>query len=147
MFLCEHLDELPLESTSAAYPRQNTPVLVSTTRSSQPKSRKIGTLSIGKMLAEAWLSHVAKRIDPDRPLLIGNLNLAVRYEIDVARALYDASERGLCVLAAGGRLQGNTLLVHGRLAQSGAASPAYQVVPPAEEGTPPSPGPVQDRLL
>lgn len=105
-----------------------------------------GTLSIGQMLAGEWLDQVAERIGRGRPLVVGNVNLAVRYEIDVARALYDATERGLCILAAGGRLQGQTLLIHGRLPQTGADSPAYEVVPPAGEAPPP-PRSVQDRLL
>jgi hypothetical protein len=59
------------------------------------------------------------------------VNLAVRYEVDLAKALYDAAERGLCIIAAGGRLQDQTLLIHGRLPQSGAGSPAYGLVSPA----------------
>jgi hypothetical protein len=39
--------------------------------------------------------------------------------------------RGLCVIATGGRLQGQTLLVHGMLPQIGAGSPVYEVVLPA----------------
>lgn len=106
-----------------------------------------GTLSVGQMLARDWLAEVAGRINGERPLVIGNVNLAVRYEIDVATALYDATERGLCVIAAGGRLQGQTLLIHGVLPQTGAGSPAYEVVPPAEDTPPASPRPLQDRLL
>ena len=79
--------------------------------------------------------------------MIGNPNLVVRYEIDVATALYDATERGLCVIAAGGRLQGQTLLIHGVLPQTGAGSPAYEVVPPADDTSPTPPHAVQDRLL
>lgn len=106
-----------------------------------------GATAVGRMVAEEWLQQVAQRLDPARPLVIGNVNLAVRYEIDVAAALYDASERGLCILAAGGRLQGQTLLLHGRLPQTGAGSPAYELIT-ASEPTQPSPtGAVQDRLL
>ena len=107
-----------------------------------------GTLSIGQMLARDWLSEVAGRIKSERPLVVGNLNLAVRYEIDVAKALYDATEGGLCVIAAGGTLRGQTLQVHGRLLQTGAASPAYEVVAPTEDTSPPlSPRSQQERLL
>jgi hypothetical protein len=107
-----------------------------------------GTLSIGGMLARDWLAEVAQRIQRERPLVIGNLNLAVRYEIDVATALYDATERGLCIIAAGGRLQGQTLLIHGRLPQTGAGSPAYEVTPPqVGDALPASPYSMQDRLL
>jgi len=105
-----------------------------------------GTLAVGQMLARKWLGQVAERLNSERPLVIGNLNLAARYSVDVGRALYDATERGLCIIAAGGRLQGQTLLIHGMLAQTGADSPAYEVVPPA--GAPPPPSQtVQDRLL
>jgi hypothetical protein len=106
-----------------------------------------GTLSIGQMLARDWLAGVAGRVSRGRPLVIGNLNLAVRFEIDVAAALYDATERGLCVIAAGGRLQGQTLLLHGVLPQTGAGSLAYEVVPAPESVPPASPHSVQDRLL
>ena len=106
-----------------------------------------GTFSIGQRLAGNWLADVADRINDTRPLVMGNLNLAVLYEIDVARAVYDATERGLCIIAAGGRLQGQTLLIHGRLPQTGADSPAYEVVAPAGDEPQPPPRTVQDRLL
>jgi hypothetical protein len=106
-----------------------------------------GTLSIGQSLARDWLAGVTGRINRQRPLVIGNVNLAVRYEIDVATALYDATERGLCVIAAGGRLQSQTLLLHGRLPQTGAGSPAYEVVPPPDDTHPAAPDTRQERLL
>ncbi len=106
-----------------------------------------GTFSIGQTLAREWLAEVAGRVNRQRPLVIGNLNLAVRYEIDVATALYDATERGLCVIAAGGRLQGQTLIIHGQLLQTGAGSPAYEVTPPPDDAPPASPQVIQDRLL
>jgi hypothetical protein len=106
-----------------------------------------GTLSIGGMLARDWLAEVAERINPQRPLVIGNLNLAVCYEIDVAAELYDATERGLCIIAAGGRVQGQTLLIHGRLSQTGAGSAAYEVVPPPDDTHAEPPRVVQDRLM
>jgi len=105
-----------------------------------------GTLAVGQRLARQWLGAVAARLNPSRPLVIGNINLAVRYNIDVATALYDATEAGLCVIAAGGRLQGQTLLIHGVLAQTGAGSPAYEVVPPSDH-RPEPPRTIQDRLL
>ena len=106
-----------------------------------------GTLSVGQRLARDWLAEVTERVNRERPLVVGNLNLAVRYEIDVAAALYDGTERGLCIIAAGGRLQGQTLLIHGRSPQTGAGSPAYEVVPPADDTAPAHPRTVQDRLL
>jgi hypothetical protein len=106
-----------------------------------------GTLSIGQMLARDWLIEMAGRVNRGRPLVIGNVNLAVRYEIDVAQAFYDATERGLCVLAAGGRLQGQTLLVHGVLPQTGARSPAYEVVASTDDTEHHAPSAMQERLL
>lgn len=106
-----------------------------------------GTLAIGQMLARDWLVDAAKWISRERPLVIGNVNLAVRYEIDVARALYDATEQGLCIIAAGGRLQGQTLLIHGRLPQTGADSPAYEVMPAGSDEPAAPPRTFQDRLL
>jgi hypothetical protein len=106
-----------------------------------------GTLAIGQMLARDWLADATKRINRDRPLVIGNVNLAARYEIDVAKIIYDATERGLCILAAGGRLMGQTLLIHGRLPQTGADSPAYEVMSPMGDEPQPPPRTVQDRLL
>lgn len=107
-----------------------------------------GTLSIGQMLARDWLAEVAGRIHRQRPLVIGNLNLAVRYEIDVATALYDATEQGLCIIAAGGRLQGQTLLIHGLLPQTGAGSLACEVVLPSDDASyHEPPRAVQERLL
>jgi hypothetical protein len=90
---------------------------------------------------------VAGRINGERPLVIGNPNLVVRYEIDVATTLYDATERGLCVIAAGGRLQGQTFLIHVRLPQTGAGSPDYEVVLPPDGTYPEPPRTVQERLL
>ncbi len=106
-----------------------------------------GAVYPGRRTAEKWLAEVTTRIRPDKALVIGNVNLAVRYEIDVARALYDASEQGLCILAAGGRIQGQTLLIHGTLPQTGASSPLYEVVPTADDPSPPSAVSIQDRLL
>lgn len=105
-----------------------------------------GTLTVGQHLARRWLTGIGARLDRARPLVVGNINLAVRYNIDVATALYDATEAGLCVIAAGGRLQAQTLLVHGILPQTGASSPAYEVVLPLDH-RPEPPNVVQERLL
>jgi hypothetical protein len=107
-----------------------------------------GTLAVGQRLARQWLDTVATRINRSRPLMIGNINVAVHYNIDVATALYDATEAGMCVIAAGGRLQGQMLLIHGVLSQTGAGSPAYEVILPAVSGSRrESPAAVQERLL
>jgi hypothetical protein len=106
-----------------------------------------GTLSVGQMLARRWLGDVADLMNRERPLVIGNLNLAIRYDLDVAGAIYDATERGLCIIAAGGRLERQTLLIHGRLPQTGAGSPAYEVVSGTGDMPPESPSTLQERLL
>lgn len=107
-----------------------------------------GTLSIGQTLARDWLRQdVAQRISRQRPVVVGNVNLAVRYDVDVAGALYDATERGLCIIAAGGRIQGQALLIHGTFQQTGASSPAYEIVPPPDDGPPKPPRAVQDRFI
>lgn len=105
-----------------------------------------GTLAVSHLAAREWLAQLGGRINAERPLVIGNLNLAVRYELDVAQALYDATESGLCVIAAGGRLRGQTLLIHGTLPQTGADSPAYEIFA-ATSSDPAPPSAVQDRLL
>ena len=97
---------------------------------------KKGTLMIGKSLAERWLIQVGARLNRQHPLVIGNANLAVRYQIDAARALYDATQNGLCILAFAGRLQGQVLLLHGSLPQTGAGSQVYELITPP---TPPDP--------
>lgn len=107
-----------------------------------------GTLSVGQNLAHDWLrDSVARRINRDRALVVGNVNLAVRYGIDVAGALYDASSEGLCVIAAGGRVQGQALLIHGLFQQTGATSLAYEVIPPPDDAPLGSPSVVQDSFL
>jgi hypothetical protein len=107
-----------------------------------------GTLSIGQMLTRDWLAEVAAQVKPDRPLVVGNVNLAVRYQLDVAQALYDASENGLCVIAAGGHVQGQTLLIHGVFPQGGAGSPVFEVVPSPSDEPPLEPTQrIQERLL
>lgn len=105
------------------------------------------TLSIAQMVIRDWLTKVAQRINRKRPLVVGNINLAVRYSIDVAQALYDATVQGLCIIAAGGRVQGQTLLIHGVLTQTGASSPAYEVVQPPDDTSPRHTQTIQERLL
>jgi hypothetical protein len=106
-----------------------------------------GTLAIGQQVARDWLAGVARRLNRRKPLVVGNINLAVRYQLDVAQALYDATANGLCIIAAGGRVQGQTLLIHGVLPQTGASSPAYEVAPSIDDSQSSPPQPFQDRLL
>lgn len=109
---------------------------------------KKGTLTIGKGLAERWLRQVVARLNKERPLVIGNANLAVRYQIDVARSVYDATQNGLCILAFAGRMQGQVLLLHGALPQTGAGSQAYELLMPSIPPDPPDiPKAVQERLF
>ncbi len=107
-----------------------------------------GTLAIGRSLAERWLRRVGDRLNKERPLVIGNANLAVRYQVDVARSIYDATQNGLCILAFAGRMQGQALLLHGALPQTGAGSQAYELIMPTIPPEPPDiPQAVQERLF
>jgi hypothetical protein len=108
---------------------------------------KKGTLAIGKSLGERWLLKVSERLNRQQPLVIGNVNLAVRYQIDLAKALYDTTERGLCIIAAGGRLQGQTLWLHGIMPQTGAGSQAFELVTIQAPENPEALPAVQERLL
>jgi len=109
---------------------------------------KKGTLTIGKSLAERWLRKGAARINKEHPLVIGNANLAVRYQIDVANCIYDATQNGLCILAFAGRMQSQVLLLHGTLPQTGAGSQAYELLMPFTPPEPPDiPKAVQERLF
>lgn len=109
---------------------------------------KKGTLTIGKSLAQRWLRNIPTRFNRQRTLVIGNLNLAVRYQLDVAQSLYDATQNGLCVLAAGGRLQGQVLMLHGVFPQTGAGSQAYELVVPTQLPEPPQENrSIQERLF
>lgn len=105
-------------------------------------------LSFGQRLGMTWLGELAQQLTPQQPLVIGNVNLAVRYQLDLAAALYDSTENGLLVIAAAGHIQGQTLLIHGRQPQTGANSPAYEVVSAAASpSATDSPDSVQARLL
>lgn len=106
-----------------------------------------GRFSYGQRVAKRWMEGLAGRLSPDHPLLIGNANLAARYELDLAAPLYDASANGLCVIAAAGHIQGPTLYVHGRQPQTAAGSPTYEVVAPPTGAPAENPRPVQDQLL
>ena len=109
---------------------------------------KRGTLSVGQRLAREWLAQMAQRINRQRPLVIGNVNLAVRYQIDVARSVYDATQNGLCILAFAGRMQGQVMLLHGALPQTGAGSQAYELIIPTNPPEPPDiPKAVQEKLF
>lgn len=90
---------------------------------------RAGNLRVAQHLAQTWLRRVGqKRVSRSKPLVVGNLNLAVRYSIDVAALLYDASQNGQVVITAGGDVQRGTLLIHRSLPQTGAGSPVFELV-------------------
>ena len=77
------------------------------------EAERAGDLSDGRQLAQALAEDIAGRLDRSRPLVIGNCNLVVRYQADLAAALLDGSRRGLCVVCAGGRVKDGALYAHG----------------------------------
>ena len=93
------------------------------------ETERAGDLSEGRQLAQALAQDIKERLDRSRPLVVGNCNLIVRYQVDLAAALLDASRRGLCVVCAGGRAQDGALYVHGIFKFVGAGTvPALEVV-------------------
>ena len=96
------------------------------------EAERAGDLSEGRRLAQALAADIAGRLDRFRPVVIGNCNLVVRYRVDLAAALLEASSRGLCVICAGGKVQDGALYVHGTFKIVGAGIvPALEVM---EEG-------------
>ncbi|MBC8447742.1 MAG: hypothetical protein H8D78_08335 [Chloroflexi bacterium] len=90
---------------------------------------RAGDLSEGRRLAEALIQDIANRLDRERPTVIGNCSLVVRYQVDLAAELLPASSRGLCVICAGGRVLDDALCVHGTFKFVGAGIvPALEVV-------------------
>ena len=90
---------------------------------------RAGDLSEGRRLAEALIQDIANRLGRERPTVIGNCNLVVRYKVDLAAELLPASSRGLCVICAGGKVQDGALYVHGTFRFMGAGVvPALEVV-------------------
>jgi hypothetical protein len=93
------------------------------------EAERAGDLSEGRRLAQALIGDIADRLDRSRPVVIGNCNLVVRYQVDLAASLLDASSRGLCVICAGGKVQDGALYVHGTFKFVGAGIvPALEVM-------------------
>lgn len=93
------------------------------------EAERAGDLSEGRQLAQALVGDIADRLDHSRPMVIGNCNLVVRYQVDLAAELLPASSRGLCVICAGGKVQDGALYVHGTFKLVGAGIvPALEVI-------------------
>lgn len=93
------------------------------------EAERAGDLGEGQRLAQALAEDIGKRLDRSRPLVVGNCNLVVRYQVDLAAALLDASRLGLCIVCAGGKVQDGALYVHGTLKFVGAGTvPALEMV-------------------
>jgi len=86
------------------------------------EAERAGDLSEGRRLAQALAADIAGRLGRSRPAVIGNCSLVVRYQVDLAAALLDASSRGLCVVCAGGKVQDGALYVHGTFKWIGAGT-------------------------
>jgi hypothetical protein len=92
------------------------------------EAERAGDLSDGRRLAQALAEDIGKRLNRSRPVVVGNCNLVVRYQVDLAAALLDASKRGPCVVCAGGRVQDGALHVHGTFKFVGAGTvPALEL--------------------
>ncbi len=95
----------------------------------QVEAERVGNLSEGRRMIVALVEGVAGRLEHSRPVVVGNCNLAVRYETDLAAALLHASSHGLCVICAGGKVQDGALYVHGIFRWIGAGTvPALELV-------------------
>ena len=93
------------------------------------EAEREGDLSEGRRLAQALTQDIAKRLDREQPTVIGNCNLAVRYQVDLAAELLQASSRGLCVICAGGKVHDGALYAHGTFKFVGAGTvPALELV-------------------
>ena len=92
------------------------------------EAERTGDLSEGRRLAQGLIEDIAGRLGA-QPVVLGNCNLVVRYQVDLAAALLDASSRGLCLICAGGKVQDGALCVHGTFKFVGAGTvPALEVV-------------------
>lgn len=89
---------------------------------------KHGHLEPGRVLAEELLDDIAAALQPERPVVVGNPNLAAFYELDLGTLLYPRSKAGHCVLAAPGRVRGQTLLLQGLHPQTGSGfTPVWEL--------------------
>ena len=92
------------------------------------EAERAGDLSEGRRLAQILAKDIGERLNRFHPVVVGNCNLVVRYQVDLAAALLDGSKRGLCVLCAGGRVQDGALYVHGTFKFVGAGTvPALEL--------------------
>jgi hypothetical protein len=101
------------------------------------EAERVGDLSEGRQLAQDLVEEIAGRLDRSRPLVIGNCNLAVRYQVDLAARLLSASSEGLCVICAGGKVRDGALYVQGtfKLVGSGIVPVLELVVEGKEEAS------------
>jgi len=87
-----------------------------------------GHLAPGQSLAETVIDDVVAALAPAHPVVVGNPNLAAFYQLDLGMALYPRSRAGHCILAAPGRVRGQTLLLHGLYPQTGAGfTPVWEL--------------------
>ena len=89
-----------------------------------------GHLAPGQAQAEALLNDIVALLQPTRSVVVGNPNLAAFYEMDLGMALYARTRAGHCILAAPGRVRGQTLLLHGLYPQTGTGfTPVWELAP------------------
>ena len=89
---------------------------------------KHGHLAPGRDLVEQLLRDVETTLAPERTVVLGNPNLAAYYQVDVGSWLYPRSRAGHCILAAPGRVRGQTLLLQGLHPQTGSGfTPVWEL--------------------
>ena len=90
---------------------------------------KRGSFQPGRSMAEELLDDIVAELNHIRPVVIGNSNLAVFYELGLGALLYHRTRDGHCILAVPGRVRGQTLLLHERHPQTGSGfTPIWELL-------------------
>ena len=83
----------------------------------------------GRIIAEKLVGDVVQELNPSRPIVLGNPNLAIFFNLDLGAFIYPHTRTGNCIFAAPGSVRGQTLLLHGLHPQTGAGfTPIWELV-------------------
>jgi len=87
-----------------------------------------GHFAPGRLIAEALINDAVSELNPSHPVIIGNQNLAVYYDLDLGTLLYPHTRSGHCIYAAPGSVREQTLLLHGLHPQTGSGfTPVWEL--------------------